>query len=144
MTYYPFTPDDRGTWTVPLQGISVNGKLISTSGGGSNTNHSTNVSASATTSASKNAGVNAAVFHSTRTRGIVVPPRVAPQILESIPGAVFDDHYRLPTIQCDNLRNLDVRLIIGGDEYLMNSRDLLLYQTNSSKCIIDISSSSGS
>jgi hypothetical protein len=127
---YPFTPDLAGGWPIPLEGITVNGKAIDLS---------SSSRASANSSGGANSGSATPSSNSSQPRGristgsssISGPAALVQEIYAAIPGAKLvgrennprDARYEFP---CENTLGIDVRLTIGGREYAMNPRDMVI------------------
>lgn len=106
-------------WTVTLNSMNVNGKSVDLK---------SELASAVNTVADAQDGVKLLV--STRVHAIVVPTDVAPRIYANIPSAEPMPEPDLANgwmwqIPC-NTTGADIRLTIGGIEYAMNPRDLII------------------
>lgn len=144
INYHPFVPEaSGGAWTVPLESISINGKILKFGVPAADATSATNATAPATktsalasTAPSSNGtnagGQNSAIVAGIRLshfrQGVYIPRHMVDAFYADIPGLTITNVTAMPLywmVPCDGIKDLDVRLTIGGKEYAMDSRDLL-------------------
>lgn len=120
---YPFQPTQRGGWPVPLQGLTVNGKAVPISA---------NDTGAFRFTPPNNTQSTEAVEARINLKGTVIyaPEEVVKAVYANIPGAVLSPPQNNPDnvtweFPC-NTTGIDVRFNIGGHEYAIQSRDMVV------------------
>lgn len=119
----PFQPGARGGWPVPLEGLTVNGTAIPISA------NQTGVTKFTPPNSTQGGGAVEALVV-TADAAIYAPPEVVKAVYAAIPGAApvpATNNPRNTTWQFPcNSTGMDVRLKIGGHEYAIQARDMVV------------------